>query len=224
VRESGRRVLHGIGIPAAAALFIAALLWAMSRILLAVPPTMAPWVALLFAANILVASALAVVLRGRRAFVLIIAVLLAMFAVGGIAGAVAGEYPVPSHVAEGKTPHQPETGAPPPTESPTGTPTEPPTEGPTGGGATVEVVAQGTAFDTSEISLKPGPSTIAFENLDPLPHNIAIYTEQGGEALFQGELVTAGTIDYQVPPLEPGSYYFQCDVHPTEMNGSVTVS
>jgi plastocyanin len=26
-----------------------------------------------------------------------------------------------------------------------------------------------------------------------------------------------------VPPLDPGSYYFQCDVHPN-MNGTVTVA
>jgi plastocyanin len=223
-REAGRRVLHGIGIPVLAAVFIVAMLWAMSRILLAVPVEIAPVVALLFAANILVASALAVILRGRRAFVTVTMVLLAMFAAGGIAGALAGQRPIPSHVAGGETPHGDET--PPPTGTPTAAPTETPTDGPTetptDGGGAVQVVAEGTAFDTSEISLPPAPSTITFENRDPIPHNISIYTEQGGEALFQGELVTGETIEYQVPALEPGSYYFQCDVHP-EMNGTVTV-
>jgi plastocyanin len=88
----------------------------------------------------------------------------------------------------------------------------------------VEVTAQGTAFDTSEIALPADtPSTIAFDNQDSVPHNVAIYTEQGGEPLFAGDIITATTADYPVPPLEAGSYYFQCDVHPTEMNGTVTV-
>jgi plastocyanin len=224
-REPGRRILYGIGIPVAAAVFIAAMLWAMSRVLLAVDPAVAPWVALLFAANILVASALAVILRGRRAFVMITAVILATFVAGGIAGAVAGEYPVKRHVAEGPPPDGTET--PPPTESPTGEPTEPPTGEPMGPppeGETVEITAQGTAFDTSELMLPADePSTIVFDNQDPLPHNVAIYTAEGGEQLFAGEIITATTAEYPVPPLEPGSYYFQCDVHPTEMNGTVPV-
>lgn len=225
-REAGRRVLQGIGIPVAAAVFIVAMLWAMSRILLAVPAEIAPVVAMLFAANILVASALAVILRGRRAFVTVTAVLLAMFAAGGIAGAVAGQRPIPSHVAQGETPHGEETPPPTatPTTPPTGTatpePTGTPTEAPPGGG--VQVVAQGTSFDTSEIELPPDGATITFQNQDPIPHNISIYSEQGGEALFQGDLVTQETIEYQVPALEPGSRYFQCDVHP-QMNGTVTV-
>lgn len=221
-REPGRRILYGIGIPVAAAVFIAAMLWAMSRVLLAVDPAVAPWVALLFAANILVASALAVILRGRRAFVMITAVILATFVAGGIAGAVAGEYPVERHVAEG--PPSDGTETPPPTESPTGEPTEPPTGEPTGPpGETVEITAQGTAFDTSELSLPADePSTIVFDNQDPLSHNVSIYTAEGGEQLFGGELITATTAEYPVPPLEAGSYYFQCDVHP-EMNGTVAV-
>lgn len=226
-REPGRRILCGIGIPVAAALFIAAMLWAMSRVLLAVDPAVAPWVALLFAANILVASALAVILRGRRAFVMITAVILATFVAGGVAGAVIGERPVHSLVAEEHPPGGEGTETPPPTESPTGEPTEPPTgesTGPPPDGETVEITAQGTAFDTSEIALPADThSTIVFDNQDSLPHNVAIYTAEGGDQLFAGEIVTATTAEYPVPPLEAGSYYFQCDVHPTEMNGTVAV-
>ncbi len=226
-REPGRRILYGIGLPVAAALFMAAMLWAMSRVLLAVDPLVAPLVALLFAANILVASALAVILRGRRAFVMITAVILATFVAGGIAGAVIGERPVPSHVAEGHTPGGEDAETPPPTGEPTepppGTPTGEPT-GPPPQGEAVEITAQGTAFDTSELALPADePSTIVFHNNDSLPHNVAIYTAEGGDQLFAGDIITATTAEYPVPPLEAGSYYFQCDVHPTEMNGTVTV-
>src|SRR5918992_459300 len=120
-REHNRRVVYGLGIPVAAAVFIAAMLWGMSRILLAVDPDIAPLVAVGFAANILVASALAATLRGRRAFVMITAVIVATIVGGGIAGAVVGEWPVLSLVAEGDHPPGP---------PPQGPPTQPPPTGP----------------------------------------------------------------------------------------------
>src|SRR5207247_3937142 len=44
-----------------------------------------------------------------------------------------------------------------------------------------------------------------------------------GTNLFRGEIVTGPTaVDYRIPPLEPGTYYFHCDVHPT-MSGTVVV-
>jgi plastocyanin len=191
----------------------------MSRVLLAVDPAVAPWVALGFAANILVASALAAVLRGRRAFVMISTVIVATIVAGGIAGAAVGEWPV-HNLVEGE--HQGETPPPGgPTPAPTGEPTDPPT-GPQPPGGEADIVAEGTAFDTDQLSLPAEKeATLVFENLDPFPHNVAIYTDQGGEALFQGELVTAGTAEYRVPPLDPGSYFFQCDVHPDFMTGTV---
>lgn len=95
-----------------------------------------------------------------------------------------------------------------------------------GGAGGVAVVAQGTAFDTSTIDLPPSaPTTITFDNRDAgVQHNIAIYTDDSlSDELFNGEIVTGPTtIDYAVPAIDPGSYYFLCIVHPT-MNGSVEV-
>jgi len=97
---------------------------------------------------------------------------------------------------------------------------------PGGGGTRITVAAQGLQFDTNRIELSAGaPSTIHFENNDPgIQHNIAIFTDSSlGTNLFRGEIVTGpAAVDYRIPPLEPGSYYFHCDVHPT-MHGSVTV-
>ncbi len=101
------------------------------------------------------------------------------------------------------------------------------TTGGGGAGAAVTVTAQNIAFDTATINLPAGTaSTITFDNRDAgTQHNIAIYTDSSlSENLFRGDLVTGpGTMDYAIPPLDPGTYYFQCDVHPT-MNGTVVVA
>ena len=97
---------------------------------------------------------------------------------------------------------------------------------PGGGGTRITVAAQGLQFNTNRIELSAGaPSTIHFENNDPgIQHNIAIFTDSSlGTNLFRGEIVTGpAAVDYRIPPLDPGTYYFHCDVHPT-MSGSVVV-
>jgi plastocyanin len=96
---------------------------------------------------------------------------------------------------------------------------------PGGGGARVTVTAQDLQFDTDRIELPAGPSTIHFENdAAGIQHNIAIFTDSSlGTNLFRGEIVTGpATVDYAIPALDPGSYYFHCDVHPT-MSGTVEV-
>ncbi|HEX9123699.1 MAG TPA: cupredoxin domain-containing protein [Actinomycetota bacterium] len=101
-------------------------------------------------------------------------------------------------------------------------------EAPGGGGPAVNVAAEGLKFDTAEIRLTAGtPSTIHFENKDAgVQHNIAIFPSENDlqNPLFRGEIVTGpDSIDYHVPALDPGTYYFHCDIHPT-MNGTVVVA
>jgi plastocyanin len=101
-------------------------------------------------------------------------------------------------------------------------------EGEGGGeGGGVTVAAQNIEFDTDTIELPAdAPTTIVLDNLDAgVPHNVAIYTDSSlAESLFKGELVTGPvTVEYPIPPLPAGEYYFHCDVHPA-MNGSVVVS
>jgi plastocyanin len=95
-----------------------------------------------------------------------------------------------------------------------------------GGGGGLTVVAKGLSFDTDEIDLPAGkPTTLTFDNEDAgTPHNIAIYQDDSlSKALFQGtQFPGIATEEYQIPALEPGTYFFHCDVHPT-MNGTVVV-
>ncbi len=89
------------------------------------------------------------------------------------------------------------------------------------------MVAADLAFDTDTIELAPDvENTITFDNQDAgTPHNIAIYTDDSlSESLFVGDLVTGpDTVEYTIPPIPAGEYYFHCDVHPT-MSGTVVVA
>lgn len=89
-----------------------------------------------------------------------------------------------------------------------------------------EISASGVAFDTKELSFTADEeTTLPFENADSVPHNVAIYEDDSAsEELFVGAEVAGGaSIDYEVPPLEKGEYFFRCDLHPSSMVGTVTV-
>ena len=112
--------------------------------------------------------------------------------------------------------------------SPTEAPSAPPSD--TGESATASIAAAGLEFDTATLTFPANaPVILTFDNQDDVnttgPHNVSIYTDDTlAESLFKGDLVNGpATVQYQVPALEPGEYYFQCDVHPT-MTGSVSVS
>jgi cytochrome c oxidase subunit II len=92
-----------------------------------------------------------------------------------------------------------------------------------GANTVIQIAAQNIAFDTAELEVAGDtPFQIEFDNLDSLPHNVAIH--QGsptGPSVFQGEIVTGPTkVTYDVPPLPAGAYAFVCTVHP-QMTGTL---
>jgi plastocyanin len=92
-------------------------------------------------------------------------------------------------------------------------------------GADVAVTAADMAFTPGTVTVdSAGASfTIAFENTDTMPHNIAIYADESkSEKLFEGEMVTDGSVVYTIPVLEPGEYVFDCSLHPN-MTGTLVV-
>lgn len=105
------------------------------------------------------------------------------------------------------------------------------TDGGTSGGATiavtdgvVEINADDLEFNAGTITATAGePFTVVLNNLESQPHNIAVYTTEGGDEIAIGDVINEGeTSELQVEGLTAGTYYFQCDVHP-EMNGSIVV-
>lgn len=216
-REGKDRLLLPILIPLAATVALAFVILAFSRILLAVPPEAATPIALAMALNVLTGAALFASLPRLRSWVLkaVLVVGAVILATGAVASmAVSGEL----DELFGKEKVEEKAG-----------PKEPLGTGGGGGqkdGAGPGITANGIVFDKSEIALPAGEEApLPFDNQDAgIPHNVSIYTDQGGEALFLGEIISGpATIDYPVPALEAGTYYFQCDVHP-QMNGTVTVA
>lgn len=98
-----------------------------------------------------------------------------------------------------------------------------PTVTPTEDGA-VAIAADQLSFDRDVLEVPAGQSfDLAFENRSSIPHNVAVYTDEAAdEALFVGEVFAGPRVVTEVvPALDPGSYFFRCDVHPTQMTGTV---
>lgn len=89
--------------------------------------------------------------------------------------------------------------------------------------ADVTITSRDLAFDQTSLTIDARtPTTLRLVNEDAAPHNVAIYSDDSAtESLFIGELITATSVVYEVPELEPGTYYFRCDLHP-EMDGTLT--
>lgn len=95
------------------------------------------------------------------------------------------------------------------------------------GGSGLNISAQDLQFSTDELTLPAGEEAeIAFANEDAssIQHNVALYSEEGGDEIFKGDVIPGGqSTTYAVPALEKGeASYFQCDIHPG-MNGTVTI-
>jgi plastocyanin len=89
----------------------------------------------------------------------------------------------------------------------------------------LRIAADDGAFSTRTLSAPADePFQIAFDNQESAPHNVAIYGDDSatenvfGSDPFSGPAV----VTYDVPALDPGSYFFRCDVHP-DMAGELTV-
>jgi len=96
--------------------------------------------------------------------------------------------------------------------------------GPDASAADVTVTAAGMAFDPGTVAVAAGETfTIALVNEDAMPHNIAIYTDDSkSEKLFEGGMVTDGTVVYDIGALDAGEYFFDCSLHP-DMTGTLVV-
>ncbi|HYT29996.1 MAG TPA: cupredoxin domain-containing protein [Actinomycetota bacterium] len=94
-------------------------------------------------------------------------------------------------------------------------------------GTTIQETAKNIAFASTCLAAPANQDfTIVFDNQDPaIPHDIHLFSDPAMRAsIFAGALVTGPkSVTYQVKGLPPGTYHFDCDVHPTQMVGVLVV-
>ncbi len=78
----------------------------------------------------------------------------------------------------------------------------------------------------ARIEAKAGEGfTVRFTNRDPIGHDFAVYTSEGGDLIVRGELITGpdARTEILVPALDRGTYFFRCDPHADHMKGTLVV-
>ncbi len=89
-----------------------------------------------------------------------------------------------------------------------------------------KVSAIDIAFDRTEIGVPAAREFIlVFENREDPPHNVSIYRDAAyTQRVFEGVVFDGpGMRWYPVPALAPGTYFFQCDLHPIpQMQGTIS--
>jgi len=90
------------------------------------------------------------------------------------------------------------------------------------------IIGLGIAFNKANLYGLPGvPLTVTFDHQDTgIPHNIAFYNGEDATAdLIAGTDIENGPVTQtlELAPLEVGEYFYQCDVHPGQMEGFLVV-
>ncbi|HET6381040.1 MAG TPA: cupredoxin domain-containing protein [candidate division Zixibacteria bacterium] len=114
------------------------------------------------------------------------------------------------------------------TSAPTGgTGGEPPADCVRVENGVIAISANNMEFDAPCMVANAGEAfTIEFTNMESVPHNVAVYTDSStSEELGKTEIITGpdATAEVEVGPLDAGEYWFDCQVHPTQMNGTLYV-
>lgn len=163
---------------------------------------------------------------GRSGVVLVAALIVIVGLVGAACGGGSSAGGTPDQTAPTPTAAA-ETGAEPTAVGPMDGPAPNPTK--------IEVEARDNVFDVQPAQGVPGaieaPAnteiTVRLVNEGVLPHNIAFFREQGGTILSEdanSDIILEGestSITFKTPA--PGTYFFQCTVHPLEMIGEFIV-
>ena len=112
------------------------------------------------------------------------------------------------------------------------TPPSPVAGVPVADGATLKIEMKDNVFGTKAISATAGSNvTFDLENVGKVPHNMRIAPLDGNydspdSVVTDPEIVSpakSGTLKWEVPKA-PGTYKFRCDIHPTEMTGTIQVN
>lgn len=93
----------------------------------------------------------------------------------------------------------------------------------------VRVVGRDLRFDVNTLSIPAGtPFAIVFDNRDEaVPHNLALYRSgpPAADRVAMSPIAPGPTTQrLEVGSLAAGRYFYQCDVHPTTMTGTLVAT
>ena len=98
----------------------------------------------------------------------------------------------------------------------------------TANGTALQINAYDNKYDKDCMAVPADQAfTIEFKNEDRgIPHNVSLFDKSSGteKTLYKGEIISGGTIVYEVPAQAKGNYIFRCDPHPEFMVGTFIVS
>ena len=92
--------------------------------------------------------------------------------------------------------------------------------------APINISASNLTFDKDELMAAPGPIKIEFDNNDAnVTHNFAVYKSASDTSTPLGATpITVGPDKQTLAiTLDQAEYYYQCEVHPQQMNGKLIV-
>ena len=103
-------------------------------------------------------------------------------------------------------------------------------ETPASGGSAQEVTitAEDFSFTPSSPAVDAGEVTFTLKNEGSAPHTLTFYSDSGFENKIEGastDQVSAGSEEsFTVTFDESGEAYFRCEVHPSQMQGELTIN
>lgn len=93
---------------------------------------------------------------------------------------------------------------------------------PGGSGTTIDVKTENFAFDPAEIGVPAGePITFRFTNADAAPHTFTLYLDEEFTQAIPGASASADTPEITLSFVDPGEYFFRCEIHPDQMQGQL---
>ncbi|MEO8540511.1 MAG: cupredoxin domain-containing protein [bacterium] len=104
-------------------------------------------------------------------------------------------------------------------------PAQPEATAPASGGGLV-VVAKDIKFSPEQLVAQAGKATITLKNEDGTLHNVHVFkgADNKGESLGATQPQSGPSTSGLDLTLEPGSYFYQCDIHPSQMHGTLKVT